>query len=454
MIDSLPPSRSSSPVRRTSFSREILIIEDDETVASYYDVDELEDMDRTEKLIGCIVSHGIYPIKEGLKTTRDQWRVLLVGQVLSVLIAGQGAAQSTLYLDCHLSAPTFATALVYLVLTIHLLPTMWRGRHFHRQASSDALMTDAPANNTTTTTTTHLFLKLIPLQASAWTYFGIALLDVEANYFTVLAFRFTSLTSASVLDAMAIPSAMLFSKVCLHRRYVKVHLLGVAACLCGMMANVFCDLKQAEEDDDKEAKEYPHLVFGDFLAILGGLMFGARDVLTESFVRQFGGTCEYLGMIGLFGTLISAVQVLILERRDVYDFFHAADETCPKQTGLSLLLTYVLTTATRYIGQARFLQVSEAALLNLSLLTGDLWSAIFEIVAERIVPPSLFWVSLVLVVGGVFVYEIGGSPIMEEPTSDLHMNEDNVDVEIAECASKSQDMDEEGESQGKEWKAS
>lgn len=450
-VDSIPPSQSGSPTRRTTTSpREILIIEDDDTVASYYEVDEFQNDDKAERLVACIVSRVVSPIKEGLKTSRDQWRVLVVAQVLSLLIAGQGAAQSTLYLDCHLSAPTFATGLVYLALTVHLFPVIWRGRHsLHKQQSGDSLMTDTPA---TSTATMHSFLKFIPLQASPWAYFGIALLDVEANYFTVLAFRFTSLTSASVLDAAAIPSAMLFSKFCLHRRYVKVHLCGVAACLCGMLSNVLCDFKQSEQHTDKEAKVYPHLVFGDFLAILGGFMFGARDVLTERFVRKFGGTCEYLGMIGLCGTFISAVQVLLLERQDVYDFFHAANETCPKQTGLSLLLTYVLTTSIRYVGQAHFLQVSEAALLNLSLLTGDLWSAIFEIVAQRIVPPSLFWVSLVLVVGGVFVYEIGGSPIVEqEPTSDLYLNNEDDDVEIIEFASKSEDMDEEG-CPGKEWK--
>ena len=438
-MSSLPSSRSSSPVRR---SREVLIIEDDDTVASY----EVSSH-HTSCLVGHIVSHGVDPIKEGLETTRDQWQILLVGQVLSVLIAGQGAAQSTLYLDCHLSAPTFATGLVYLMLTLHLLPLMWKGRQFHKQDSQDALMT-VDESHTCNTATQHTFFKFIPLQTSAWTYFGIALLDVEANYFTVLAFRFTSLTSASVLDAMAIPSAMVFSRLCLHRNYLKVHLLGVAVCLCGMLANVFCDLSEEVEDNDKEAKEYPHLVFGDVLAILGGLMFGARDVLTENNVRKLDGTCEYLGMIGLLGTLISAVQVALLERNQVNDFFHAADETCPKRMGLSLLMTYVLTTAIRYVGQAHFLIVSEAALLNLSLLTGDLWSAIFEIVAERIVPPSLFWVSLVLVVGGVFVYEIGGSPISEEPT-DLYLNDDDS-VEIIDF-SKSQD---DAESPGKEWKIS
>ena len=296
-------------------------------MASYYDDLQRIHNDNNNRILECILTHVVCPIQKGLKTTRNQWRILLVGQLLSVLMAGQGAAQSTLYLSCHLSAPTFATGLVYVALTIHLIPVFWRNRHY--LTNTDALIKgDAK----------HLLCNTIPLEASAWTYFAIALLDVEANYFTVLAFRFTSLTSASVLDAMAIPSAMMFSRFCcLHKRYLKIHVLGVLACLGGMLSNVFCDLQQESKGNNEEAKEYPHLLFGDFLAMLGGIMFGARDVVTESFVREHGGACEYLGMIGLFGTLISLIQVLILERHAVFSFFNAAaveETTCPQQTGL------------------------------------------------------------------------------------------------------------------------
>lgn len=433
MVKSLPSSRSNSPVRQ------ILIIEDDDTVASYYD-DLQRIHNENNPILECILTHVVCPIQKGLKTTRNQWRILLVGQFLSVLMAGQGAAQSTLYLSCHLSAPTFATGLVYVALTIHLIPVAWRIRHNLRNTNA-LLKGDAK----------HLLCNTVPLEASAWTYFGIALLDVEANYFTVLAFRFTSLTSACVLDAMAIPSAMIFSRFCcMHKRYLRIHLLGVFACLCGMLFNVYCDFQQ-------ESKEYPHLLIGDFLAMLGGIMFGARDVVTESFVREHGGASEYLGMIGLFGTLISLFQALILERHAVFSFFNAAaveETTCPQQTGLYLLLTYVLATATRYVGQAQFLIVSEAALLNLSFLTGDLWSAIYEIVAQRIVPPSLFWVSLLLVVGGVFVYEIGGTPkeVNSSIPRGLELCDDASDVEVIEFDGTSLAEDEEDHpAKGRTW---
>eukprot|EP00977_Amphora_coffeiformis_P001548 scaffold296_cov102-Amphora_coffeaeformis.AAC.36 len=67
-----------------------------------------------------------------------------------------------------------------------------------------------------------------------------------------------------------------------------------------------------------------------------------------------------------------------------------------------------------YKGASIFLIMSEAAFFNLSLLTGDLWSVLFSIVAERIIPQSLFFVALVFVISGVVIYEMAPSPVLED----------------------------------------
>jgi len=67
-----------------------------------------------------------------------------------------------------------------------------------------------------------------------------------------------------------------------------------------------------------------------------------------------------------------------------------------------------------YKGASMFLMMSEAAFFNLSLLTGDLWSILFSIVAERIIPHSLFFVALVFVISGVVIYEMAPSPVLED----------------------------------------
>lgn len=65
----------------------------------------------------------------------------------------------------------------------------------------------------------------------------------------------------------------------------------------------------------------------------------------------------------------------------------------------------------------QFLFVSEAALLNLSLLTSDLYAAIFDVLAIGIVLTPYFYVAFCLVFFGIVLYEAGPSPAEQHPTN-------------------------------------
>jgi hypothetical protein len=151
-------------------------------------------------------------------------------------------------------------------------------------------------------------------------------------------------------------------------------------------------------------------------------------VLTEVTVTS-GDTTEYLGMIGLFGFCISFAQSLVLEQDDIRKFFgnkenDDEDDTdididssvtmCSLPIGFILLFSFVGVTMLGYIGASRFLIISEAAFFSLSLLTGDLWSVVFSVVAERIVPQPLFFAALASVLSGVVLYEMAPSPAPEK----------------------------------------
>lgn len=73
------------------------------------------------------------------------------------------------------------------------------------------------------------------------------------------------------------------------------------------------------------------------------------------------------------------------------------------------------------MGASRFFQISEATFFGLSLLSGDLWSVIFSVFAEGIVPHSLFFIALVFVLGGMIIYEMAPSPVV----GDRSQNEGN-----------------------------
>ena len=74
------------------------------------------------------------------------------------------------------------------------------------------------------------------------------------------------------------------------------------------------------------------------------------------------------------------------------------------------------------MGMSNFLLHSEAALLNLSLLTSDLWAAIFTVVVEKIIPSPNFWSALFLIILGVSVYEFSPSPIEDTDTNNSSEN--------------------------------
>jgi solute carrier family 35, member F1/2 len=392
---------------------------------------------------------------------KKNYKILLGGQVLSFLLAVSGAAQATLHFNCDLSAPMFTVGIIYVVLSFHLIVVYFRSKReyqYHQQASLTGVSQDEAAwtiddddddvynniqdetilesphqlhNNELTKNPPHTsanqglyhaqtypFLGL-RIHRPVWQYMIIALLDSLANYCTVLAFRYTTLTSITLFDSLAIPSAMLISKFILGRQYSKTHLFGVMSCMVGILFNVYQDYEDdiTKDTTSNDDNAYPHKFRGDMLAILGGCLYGLNDVITESSVRAMGDGIEYLGMVGLFAAIFSLALAAILERQDILAFFnHSSTEESECSTGMawSMFGIFVGVSVAGYAGATRFLQASEATFFNLSLLTGDMWSVLFSVIAEHIVPRPLFFVALAFVMSGVIIYETAPSPVVED----------------------------------------
>lgn len=468
-------------------------------------------------------------------------KALVYGQFLSLFLAATGAIQSSLYLDCRLSAPTFSMFTFYFPLSIITLsrliyetrckssaatmqqspPLSYRDNNdgdeqqvqqntiecqacraralqnrrqimasrvrtkkkrssrtrirakpekrnhllshwstqvdtndtdddqinndqFNRDHDADDagyLISNSSSNNnsicstcqqecsehrTSLKTPKHSFFGIIPLKCNPFLYAAVAVTDVYANYATILAFKYTTLTSVSLFDALAIPSAIILSRLAFGRRYTKTHMLGVIVCSIGITINALQDYREDKElelsDDGVESDQeelievdYPHKMFGDSLAIIGGILFGIDNTLQEVAVREWGTQLEYLGCMTTFATIISFLQTLILERNNVIAFFRQSDsEACPGNSGLLLLLAFSIGGMLNYLGISAFLRISDAAFLNLSLLTGDAWAVLYSVYAEHIYPPGTFYVALVIVVSGVFIYETAPSPVAEK----------------------------------------
>lgn len=364
-------------------------------------------------------------LSQAYKHLQVHWKILTYGQILSLFLASAGAAQATLHLDCAVSAPTFTMSMVYgIVATVHLfkLKSIQRLQQTEQrqyvQETNNVLVLDKDRFD---------FLNgCLHLQRPAWHYFVMAFLDVEANAVTMLAFRYTTLTSITLYDALAIPSAMLLSACFLARQYSWLHFVGVVVCMIGVVVNVLGDYESNQQDSENLSnatsaasgstqEPYPNKLLGDVLAITGGFLYGLNDVIAEATVRRNGDTVEYLAMMGLFAFSISFVQAAILEKDDILGFFQSSNDqdSCGAGKRWGLLSIFTGVTVLSYMGASRFLMISEAAFFNLSLLTGDLWSVLFSVVAEKIVPPGLYFLALFFVLGGVITYEMAPHPVVE-----------------------------------------
>ena len=182
---------------------------------------------------------------------------ILFGQVLALLLATSAAANSTLYNDCEVSLPTAQTFLVYFCLFLLHAPSLCL------QES-----------------------EVFDCSSPKWYHFLLpSLLDVEANYLCVLALRYSTLTSVTILDAFAIPSSMFFSKILSVRKesFGSHHYVGVMICSLGLCMTVLSDGFIQENEVNKGNNP----LLGDALALLGGIFYGLNDTIAEKFVKDY-----------------------------------------------------------------------------------------------------------------------------------------------------------------------
>jgi len=72
-----------------------------------------------------------------------------------------------------------------------------------------------------------------------------------------------------------------------------------------------------------------------------------------------------------------------------------------------LIVYQSFTNGIGYIGVSLFLPsiAGAAPVLNLSLLTSDLWAVLFTIVVQKKYPSYLYFISFLTIFGGIVVYE-------------------------------------------------
>jgi len=356
----------------------------------------------------------------------------ILGQFLSVALAANGAASEAFHFSFNVSVPTMQTFFMYALMVVIHFP-YWCRKSSKFDGRNGKSCGCRVGSNINPRQEQHYFLRM-PCNCS-WKYYALlAWLHVEANFFLLKSYQYVSLKTVSLLDSLAIPAAIVTSKLLLGRKYSCTHIFAASICIFGSSLMVAFDYKPHETQIDdigsgsitnttimnEHSKEllgildaestvnlYPYAVLGDAFAVIGAILTGGNDVLAEAIIQESGTSTEYLAMIGFFGTIVSLIQSFVLESTGIQNLLLSGDL---KQWILLLsssVLGYIF-----FCGMSSFLLMSESALLNLSLLSGDLWAVVFSIMEEHTMPSHVFYISFCLIITGVAVYEMGPSPVV------------------------------------------
>uniref|UniRef100_A0A667XUB3 Solute carrier family 35 member F2 n=1 Tax=Myripristis murdjan TaxID=586833 RepID=A0A667XUB3_9TELE len=204
-------------------------------------------------------------------------KTVAMGQGLAGLICGTAITSQYLAADFHVNTPMLQSFLNYALLCVTY--------------TSMLLCRTGDAN---------IFQIL---RSRGWKYLLLGLVDVEANYAVVKAYQYTTLTSIQLLDCFVIPVLMILSWCVLKTRYRPVHYVAVCICLLGVGAMVGADLLAGRDQGSTS-----NILLGDGLVLVSATLYAVSNVCQEYTVKNLS-RVEFLGMVGLFGTIISTIQM-------------------------------------------------------------------------------------------------------------------------------------------------
>lgn len=232
------------------------------------------------------------------------------------------------------------------------------------------------------------------LKAKWYFYALLGLIDVEANFLVVKAYQYTSLTSVMLLDCWVIPCVIILTRLFLKTKYGWKKLGGVVICIVGIVMVVLSDV---HSQDRKDKGSNP--VKGDLLVIAGATLYAVTNVSEEYLVKN-ADRVELMGMLGVFGAVVSAIQISILERGELKSIHWSAGAVLPfAGFALAMFLFYSLVPVS--------LKMSGSTMLNLSLLTSDMWAVLIRIFAYRQKVDWLYFLAFAAVGVGLIIYSWG-----------------------------------------------
>ncbi|KEY68578.1 hypothetical protein S7711_05764 [Stachybotrys chartarum IBT 7711] len=358
--------------------------------------------DDSNEHVNAVAGQGIHLLEA--KSTRwwsylatpDFWIVVAIGQVLALCITSTNTFSSFLA-AAGTSIPAFQTIFNYILLFLIY--------------TSYFLYRDGPRE----------YARVA--WKHGWKYLIMSFLDVEGNYFTVLAYRYTNILSAQLINFWAIVVVVIISFLFLKVRYRLFQVIGIFVAIGGMGMLIGSDHITGSNGGPGE-----DLLRGDLFALLGATFYGLGNVFEEYLVSQHS-VPHVLSFMGLFGAIINGVQAAIFDRQSFRDATWNGDVA-------GWLVGFTLCLCLFYTLVPLLLRMGSAAFLNISLLTANFWGVIIGIRVFGYSVHFLYPIAFVCIILGLVTYFLSGSLFGESKKPWLGQNQERGVVGVGTAKRK------------------
>lgn len=304
--------------------------------------------------------------------TRQFWITLLLGQVLAICITSTNTLSSLLSAE-GTSIPAFQSFFNYVLLNI--IYTSYTIYKYGFKGWGKLILKDG------------------------WRYFILGFLDVEGNYFVVLAYRYTTILSAQLINFWAIAVVVIISFFFLRVRYHYTQIIGILLCIGGLGVIFGSDHITGGSGVATDQ------VKGDLFALLGATFYGLTNVFEEYLVSERP-LYEVIGQLAWWGMFVNGAQAGIFDRAAFRSATWNADVA-------GYLVGYTLILALFYSLAPILFRLSSAAFFNISLLTGSFWGVAIGVKVFGLTIHWMYPIAFVLIILGQVIYFLRQSLIGE-----------------------------------------
>ncbi|KAJ6107273.1 solute carrier family 35 member [Penicillium sp. IBT 18751x] len=307
--------------------------------------------------------------------TKEFYIIVILGQLLAIANTSTSTF-TTLLGEEGWAIPTFQTLLNYVVLTCIFTPyTIYR----------------------------YGFKGWLRLcYRDGWKYIILAFCDVQGNYFIVLAYQYTTMLSAQLINFWAIVVVVIISFLFLKVRYHFTQIAGIAVCIGGMGVLIASDHITGTNGGDISSGNQ---LKGDLFALLGASFYGLTNTAEEYFVSKRP-VYEVLGQLSFYGCIIDGVQSAIFERSN----YHTS--TWDGKVG-GYLVGFTLCLVLFYCLAPLLFRLSSAAFFNVSMLTMNFWGVCIGIKVFHYHIHWMYPIAFVLIIVGQLIYYLGQRALAE-----------------------------------------